>query len=150
MVNKHNNFFSRGRDSVVGIPTTLWAERFGIRTLASPRDFIFSTSVRGLGAHPSSCAMGIGSFPALKRLGRDVDLSPPSSAELKKWIQLYPTPSLYLQWYVTRKPFLYNLLYAQMEITETKKKSNERRPELFSDALQTAINIETSQIIMSR
>jgi len=77
-------FFYRGPDSVVGIRTTLWAERFGIQTFASPRDFIFSTPVKhGLGAHPASCAMGIGSFPGLKRLGRDVKLSPPFNAEIK-------------------------------------------------------------------
>lgn len=51
----------------------------------SPRDFIFSTPVKDrLEAHPAFCAMGIGSFSGLKRLGRDVDLSPPSSAEVKK------------------------------------------------------------------
>jgi hypothetical protein len=75
-VNKPS-FYYRVRDSSVGIRATLWAERFGIRTLAISRDFIFSTPVKaGLGAHPASCAMGIVSFPELKRLGRDVDLSP--------------------------------------------------------------------------
>jgi len=80
-----NTIFLRGWDNVVGIPTTLWAERFGIRTLASLRDFIFSTPVKdGLGALPASCSMDTGSFPGLKRLGCDVDLSPLSSAEVKK------------------------------------------------------------------
>ena len=41
------------------------------------------------GAHPASYAMGTGSFPGVKRPGRGVDYSPPSSAEVKKRVVLY-------------------------------------------------------------
>jgi hypothetical protein len=36
------------------------------------------------GAHPASCTMGIGSFPEVKRPGRDADHTPPSSAQVTK------------------------------------------------------------------
>ena len=38
----------------------------------------------GPGAHAASYKMGTGSFPGVKRLGRGVDHSPPTSAEDKK------------------------------------------------------------------
>jgi hypothetical protein len=39
----------------------------------------------GSGAHPSSYPMGTGgSFPGVKRPGREADHSPPSSAEVKE------------------------------------------------------------------
>ena len=43
----------------------------------------------GLGAHPTSCTMGTGSFPAVKRLGRGVDHPPPSRGEVKERVELY-------------------------------------------------------------
>jgi hypothetical protein len=49
------------------------------------RDFSSSLCVQtGSGTHPASCTMGTGgSFPGGKaRPGRDVDHSPPSSAEV--------------------------------------------------------------------
>jgi len=51
---------------------------------------IFSTSVQtGPGAHPAPYTMGSGSFPGVKRSGRDVDYPPASSAEVKERIELY-------------------------------------------------------------
>jgi hypothetical protein len=41
------------------------------------------------GAHPASYAMCTGSFPGVKRPGRGVDHSPPSSAEVKERVVLY-------------------------------------------------------------
>jgi hypothetical protein len=38
----------------------------------------------GPGAHPASCTMGTGSFPGVKRPGRDADHPPRSRAEVKK------------------------------------------------------------------
>jgi hypothetical protein len=39
----------------------------------------------GSGAHPASYSRGTrGSFPGVKRLGREADHSPPSSAEVKE------------------------------------------------------------------
>jgi len=37
--------------------------------------------------------MGIGSFPGVKRPGRDFDHPPPSSAEVKGGVELYLHPS---------------------------------------------------------
>jgi hypothetical protein len=38
----------------------------------------------GPGAHSTSCTMGTGSFPGVKRSGRGADHPPPSSAEVTK------------------------------------------------------------------
>jgi hypothetical protein len=44
----------------------------------------------GSGAHPASYPMGTrGSFPAIERPGRESDHSPPSSAEVEKFLELY-------------------------------------------------------------
>jgi hypothetical protein len=40
-------------------------------------------------AHPASCTMRTGSFPAVKRPGRGVDHPPQTSAEVKEIIELY-------------------------------------------------------------
>jgi len=50
----------------------------------------FSTPVQnGPGAHPDSYTVGTGSFPCVKRPGRDVDYPPPSSAKVKERVELY-------------------------------------------------------------
>jgi hypothetical protein len=57
----------------------------GVRSPAGAEDFSSSLCVQtGSGAHPASCTMGTGGpFPGGKaRPGRDVDHSPPSSAEV--------------------------------------------------------------------
>jgi hypothetical protein len=42
------------------------------------------------GAHPASYPVGTrDSFPGVKRPGREADHSPPSSAEVKEWVELY-------------------------------------------------------------
>jgi len=43
----------------------------------------------GPDAHPASCTMGTGSYPGVKRTGRDSDPSPPSSVEVKNRVDLY-------------------------------------------------------------
>jgi hypothetical protein len=50
----------------------------------------------GSGVHPTSYKMGTaGSFPGVKRRGRETDHSPPTSAEVKKmWI--YTSTTLYV------------------------------------------------------
>jgi hypothetical protein len=42
-----------------------------------------------LGAQPASYTMATGSLPRVKRLGRDVDYPPSSSAEVKERVELY-------------------------------------------------------------
>jgi hypothetical protein len=45
------------------------------------------------GVHPTSYKMGTGgSFPGVKRQGREADRSPPTSAEIKKMWIYTPTP----------------------------------------------------------
>jgi hypothetical protein len=53
-------------------------------------------AVTGSGVHPTPYKMGTGgSFPGVKRQGREADHSPPPSAEVKKmWI--YTFTHLYL------------------------------------------------------
>ena len=59
----------------------------------------FSAPVQtSFGAYPASCTMGTGSFPGGKRLGRDVDHPPPSSAEVKERVELYLYSSSGLSW----------------------------------------------------
>jgi hypothetical protein len=44
----------------------------------------------GSGAHPASCPVGAeSSYPRGKAAGREFDHSPPSSAEVKKYVELY-------------------------------------------------------------
>jgi hypothetical protein len=45
----------------------------------------------GSGAHSACYPMGTGggSFPGVKRPGREADHSHPSSAEVKEWVELY-------------------------------------------------------------
>jgi hypothetical protein len=50
----------------------------------------FSLPVQtGPGAHPTSCTMGTGSYPGVKRPGRGADHPSPSSAEVKERVELY-------------------------------------------------------------
>ena len=76
-----------GPGSSVGIATRYRLDVPGIESRWGAR---FSAPVRiGPGAHPTSCTMGTGSFPGLKRLGHGVDHLPPSSAEVKERVELY-------------------------------------------------------------
>jgi hypothetical protein len=44
----------------------------------------------GSGVHPASYPMGTAGFSlGVKRPGREADHSPPSSAEVKEWLELY-------------------------------------------------------------
>jgi hypothetical protein len=68
--------------SSVGIATGLRAGRSGDGIPVGAR---FFTHVQtDPEAHPSSCTVGTGSFPGVKRPGRGADHPPPSSAEVKK------------------------------------------------------------------
>jgi hypothetical protein len=55
----------------------------------------------GSGVHPTSCKMGTGgSFPGVKRQGREADHSPPTGAEVKKMWKMWISDMLacnYLQ-----------------------------------------------------
>jgi hypothetical protein len=72
--------FRVGAGSSVGIATGYGLDGPGIESRGGGR---FSAHVQtGPGAHPASCTMGTGSFPGVKRPGRDADPSLPSSADV--------------------------------------------------------------------
>jgi hypothetical protein len=71
-----------GSGSSVGIATELRAGRSVDRIPVGVR--FFAHSQTGAGAHPVSCTMGTGSFTGVKRPGLGADLTPPSSAKVKK------------------------------------------------------------------
>ena len=79
--------FPRGPDSSVGIATHYGLDGPRIESRWEAR---FSAPVQtGPGAHPSSCTMGTGSFPGVKRPEHGVDHPPSSSAEAKERVHLY-------------------------------------------------------------
>jgi hypothetical protein len=56
-----------------------------------PMEARFSAPVQtGPGAHPASYTMVTVFFPGVKRLGRGLDHAPPSNAEVKERVELYP------------------------------------------------------------
>jgi hypothetical protein len=58
----------------------------------------------GPGAHPTSCTIGTGSFPAVKRPGRGADHPPPPSAEVENEQSYTSTPHLGSWWPVIGRP----------------------------------------------
>ena len=71
----------------VSIATRYVLDGLGIESRLGVR---FSTPVQtGPGAHPASYTMGTGSFLGIKRPRSGVNHPPPSSAEVKKRIELY-------------------------------------------------------------
>jgi hypothetical protein len=75
------------RDSAVGIATGYGLDDWevGVRV---PVGSLLHVVQTGSGVHPTTYTMGTGgSFPGVKRPGREADHSPPTSAEVKKmWI----------------------------------------------------------------
>jgi hypothetical protein len=71
-----------GRDGVVGIATRYELDGPGIESQWG-EGARFSAPVQ------TSCTMGTGSFPGVKRSGRGVDHPPLSSAEVKERVELY-------------------------------------------------------------
>jgi hypothetical protein len=75
----------RSRDSSVGVATRLHVGRPGFDSLQGKEIFLYSTvsrSVLGPTQLPIRCVLGAIS-PGVKRPGREVDQSPPSSTEVK-------------------------------------------------------------------
>jgi hypothetical protein len=85
----------RSLDSVVGIATSYGLDDrwVGVRVPVGSR--IFSTSSRpALWSYPRGIG---GSFPGVKRPGREGDHSPPASAEVKKmWIYAFTPPYAFM------------------------------------------------------
>jgi hypothetical protein len=84
---------SESRDSSVGIALGYGLDDrgSGVRFPARTGNYSLHHRVQnGSGAHPASYPMDTrGSFPGVKRLGRETDHSPPSSAEFKECVELY-------------------------------------------------------------
>ena len=76
-----------GHDSSVGIVTRHGLDGPGIESRW--RRDISAPVQTGPEAYPTSCTMGTGSFPGVKRPRRGVDHSPPSIAEVKERVELY-------------------------------------------------------------
>ena len=87
------------RVSSVGISTHYVLDGPRIESLWG-RDFPHRSRPAMRPTHPPSCTLGTGSFPAVKQLGRDVDLSPPSSAEVEEKVELYICSSSGSSWSV--------------------------------------------------
>ena len=83
---------SVGRDSSVGIAIRYGLDGPGIEYRWRAR---FSAPVQtDTGAHPASHTMGTGSYPGIKRPGRDVDHPLPLTPTLKKEQSYTSTPTL--------------------------------------------------------
>ena len=67
------------------------------------------------GANPTSYTMGTGSFPGLKRPGRDFDHPPPSSAEVKGRVELYLYSTSGLSWPVIGVKFAFSNTYQAVQ-----------------------------------
>jgi hypothetical protein len=79
--------FHKGLRSLSRYSDWLRAGRCGDRIPVGMR---FSAPVQiDPGTHPASCILGNGSFPGVKRPGRDVVHTPSSSAEVKERVDLY-------------------------------------------------------------
>ena len=83
-INKYptDNNLTVGWDSSVGIVTHYGLDGPGIKSQWGAR---FSTPIQtGPGAHPTSYAVGTGSFPGVKKLGHGLDHLPHLALRLKK------------------------------------------------------------------
>jgi hypothetical protein len=92
-----NSVRNRSRDSSVGIATgprggrefeSRWGQKFSLLHIVQTDS----------GVHPTSYKMGTGgSFPGVKRQGREAYHSPPTSAEVKKmWIYTSTLPYVFM------------------------------------------------------
>jgi hypothetical protein len=82
-----------GTGSSVGIATDYGLDGPGIELKTNPLGVRFFTHVQtGHGVHPTSCTMGTGSFPGVKRPGRGADHPPPFSAEVENEKSYTSTP----------------------------------------------------------
>ena len=77
----------RSRESAVGIATRHGLQGPGIDSRWGVR--LSAPVLTGSEAHPASCTMGVGIFPGVKWLGRDVGHPSQSSAEVKGTVELY-------------------------------------------------------------
>jgi hypothetical protein len=80
-------------DSSVGIATGYGLDGRGSIPGRARRFYQLHNVKIGPGAHPASYLMGTGgSFPEVKRSGREADHPPPSSAEVKNGGAILPLP----------------------------------------------------------
>jgi hypothetical protein len=88
------------RDSAVSIATSYWLDDWGVKFESQwGQEFSLPHGIQtGSGVHSTSCPMCMGALsPGVKRLARETDHSPPTSAEVKKtWV--YTSTPLYASW----------------------------------------------------
>jgi hypothetical protein len=88
------------RDSAVGVATGYGLDdsEVGVRVPVGSRIITSPRRPNGFGVHPTSYPKGTGSsFPGVKRPGREVNHSPPTSAEVKKmWIYTSTPPYAFM------------------------------------------------------
>ena len=91
----------------------------------------FSAPVQtGPRAHPASCTMGTGSFPAVKRPGRGADHPPPSKCRGHERVGLYLYSPSGPQWPVIGWTFTFTIIGY-----------NEARKALMKVAVEQSVNI---------
>jgi hypothetical protein len=85
------------RDSSVGIAISYGLDDQEGRELGKKFSLLHIVQI-GSGVHPTSYELGTeGSFPGVKRQGREADHSPPTSAEVKKmWIYTSTHPCAFM------------------------------------------------------
>ena len=86
-----------GRNTVVSVATGYGLDGPGIEFR---RGRVFVSVQTGPGVHPVFYAMGTGSIPGVMHPGRDVDHRPPSDAEVKGKVVLYPFNPSGPSWHV--------------------------------------------------
>jgi hypothetical protein len=70
----------------------------------------FGREIESSGAHSASYTIGTGSFPGVKRTGRDVNHPPPSSDDVKEKVELYIYPLLGVRGLLYGKLYIYFFL----------------------------------------
>jgi hypothetical protein len=122
----------KSRDSSVGIALGYGLDDWGsrVRFPAGAGNFSVHHRVQnGSEAHPASYPMGTGDLSlGVKRLGRDGDRSPPSSAEVKnEWSYTSTLPILFMAWCLVKHGDNFTSLFyftLTLQCPNTRNKSN--------------------------
>jgi hypothetical protein len=99
------HIFMRSRDSVVGIATSYGLDDWevGVPSPGGVKNFLFSRSSRPAlrSIQPTLQWVQGALSQGVKRPGREVDQSPPTSAQVKKmWIYTSAPPYAFMAWYL--------------------------------------------------
>jgi len=153
-----------GRDGSVGIETRYGLDGPGIESRWWGGGARFSAPVQTCpGVHPSSCTMGTGSFPGVKRPGRGVDHPPPCSTEVKERVEPYLYSPLWVFVACSRENLLFTCIFtAEVQHSTDTRYVTKRTlsdmfhvadyvcrvlgsPEYKSDCFKTKLNASTNK-----